>query len=137
MEIWLGVGLHAWCPVARFVAFKEQKCARKYLATIPCNICIYIVPTNLSSFWRLSYLNKTSNRAVTHTSYKMHENRYVLAKSDMHVRPVRFTVLWTPTDSSDKTQFMLYYIAVLVCIIVWQQLNYSTMSNNKIRFINF
>jgi len=26
--------------------------------------------------------------------------------SDMHVRPVRFTVLCTPTDSSDKTQLM-------------------------------
>jgi len=29
--------------------FKKRKCARKYLATIPCNI-IYIVPCNLSYF---------------------------------------------------------------------------------------
>jgi len=27
-------------------------------------------------------------------------------KSDMHVRPMRFTILCTPTDSSDKTQLM-------------------------------
>jgi len=54
----------------------------------------------------LSNLNKTSNLAVTHTS-KMHENQCVLLKSDMHVRPMmRFTVLCTPTDSSDKTQPM-------------------------------
>jgi len=38
--------------------FKKWKCARK----------IFIV------FVTLSDLNKTSNRAVTHTSYKMHEN---------------------------------------------------------------
>jgi len=38
--------------------FKKRKCARK----------IFIV------FLTLSYLNKTSNHAVTHTSYKMHEN---------------------------------------------------------------
>jgi len=40
--------------------FKKWKCARK----------ISIVFCNLSS----SDLNKTSNRAVTHTSHKMHEN---------------------------------------------------------------
>ena len=27
-------------------------------------------------------------------------------KSDMHVRPMRFNILWTPTDSSDKTHLM-------------------------------
>ena len=55
MEISVGVGLHAWCPVAskRFVAFsKKRKCARK----------LFIV------FVRLSDLNKASNRALTHTS---------------------------------------------------------------------
>jgi len=26
--------------------------------------------------------------------------------SDMHVRPMRFSILCTPTDSSDKTQLM-------------------------------
>jgi len=54
----------------------------------------------------LSNLNKTSNRAVTPTSYTIHGNRCVLLKSDMHVRSMRFTVLCTPTDSSDKTQLM-------------------------------
>jgi len=34
---------------------------------------------------------------VTHTSYKMHENRCVLLKSDMYVRPMQFTVLCTLT----------------------------------------
>jgi len=27
-------------------------------------------------------------------------------KSDMHVRPMRFSILCTPTDSSDNTQLM-------------------------------
>ena len=30
----------------------------------------------------------------------------VYYKSDMHVRPMRFSILYTPTDSSDKTQLM-------------------------------
>jgi len=60
MEILVGVGLHARCPVAlqRFVACSKKRSARK----------IFTV------FVTLSDLNKTSNRAVTHTSYKMHEN---------------------------------------------------------------
>jgi len=67
-------------------------------------------------------LNKTSNRAVIHTSYKMHENQCILLKSDMHVRPMRFTVLCTPTDRSDKiinAIDVFYYIGVLVCTIIW------------------
>ena len=66
VEILVGVGLHVWCPVElkKLVAFfKQWKCARK----------IFIV------FVTLSDLNKTSNRAVTHT-YKMHENWSVLLK---------------------------------------------------------
>ena len=40
-------------------------------------------------------------------------------KSDMHVRPMRFTVLCTPTDSSDKNPIdVFYYSGVLVCTIV-------------------
>ena len=73
----------------------KRKCARK----------IFIV------FVTLSDLNKTSNRAVTHT-YKMHENWSVLQyfKSDMHVRPTRFSILCTPADSSDKTNWcVLHY----------------------------
>jgi len=42
-------------------------------------------------FLTLSNSNKTIHRAVTHIFYKMHENRCVLLKSDMHVRPMRFT----------------------------------------------
>jgi len=56
-------------------------------------------------FLTLSNLNKRSSRAVTHT-YKMHENRCALFMSNMHVRPMRFTILCTPTDSSDKIQLM-------------------------------
>jgi len=65
IEILEGVGVHAWCPVAlkRFGAFlKIRKCARK----------IFIV------FVTLGDLNKTSNRAITHTSIKMHEGWSVL-----------------------------------------------------------
>jgi len=59
--------------------------------------------------------------AVTHTLYKMHENQCVLLKCDIHVRPMRFTVMPTPTDSSDKIKnpiYVVYYIGVLVCTIV-------------------
>jgi len=91
-------------------------------------------------FLRLSNLNETSNRAATHTSYKMHGNRCVLLKIDMHVRPMRFTVLCTPTDSSDETE--LICSTIFLCLFVLQcdstviKLSYSTMSNNKIKFIN-
>jgi len=38
-------------------------------------------------------------------------------KSDMHLRPMRFRILYTPTDSSDKNPIdVFYYIAVLVYI---------------------
>jgi len=38
-------------------------------------------------------------------------------KNDMHVRPVRFSILCTPTDSSDKNPIdVFYHIAVLVYI---------------------
>ena len=71
-------------------------------------------------FLTLSNLHKASNRAVTHISYKMHENRCALLKSDKHVRPIPFTVMCTPTDSSAliKTIDVFYYIGVLVCTIV-------------------
>jgi len=51
LEILVGVGLHAWCPVALKICrfFKKRKSERK----------IFIV------FVTLSDLNKTSNRAVT------------------------------------------------------------------------
>ena len=55
--------MHEWCRNIQKICsfFKKRKCARK----------IIIV------FVTLSDLNKTSNRAVTHT-YKMHENWSVL-----------------------------------------------------------
>jgi len=88
----------------------------------------------------LSNLNKTSNLAVTHT-YEMHENQCVLLKSDMRKRPMRLTVLCTPTDSSDKTQLMCFAILLFLFVPYSDsnatKLNYSTVSNNKIKFINF
>ena len=35
-------------------------------------------------------------------------------KSDMQVRPTRFSILWTPSDSSDKTQLICY--TILLCL---------------------
>jgi len=61
MEILVGVGLRAVMPscIKKICSFfKKWKCARK----------IFIV------FVTLSDLNKTSNRAVAHTSYKMDES---------------------------------------------------------------
>ena len=81
-------------------------------------------------FLTLSNLNRASNYAVTHTSYKMHENRCVLLKSDMHVRPMmRFTVLCTPTDSSDKTKgcVLLYWCASLYHSLIVVQPSLTTV----------
>jgi len=92
--------------------FKEQKCARKFFSY---HAFQYIYHTlQFVVFLTLSNLDKTSSHAVTITSYKMHENRCVLLKSDLYVRPMRFTVLWTQTDSSDKTQFMCS--TILLCL---------------------
>jgi len=61
-------------------------------------------------------------------------------KSDMHVRPVGFSILCTPTDSSDKTQLMVS--TILLCLFVSEyningsRLNYSTMSSNKFKYID-
>ena len=50
-------------------------------------------------------------------------------KSDMHERPMRFSILCTPTDSSDKTQLM--YSSILPFLFVSKydigsRLNYGT-----------
>jgi len=50
-------------------------------------------------------------------------------KSDMHVRPMRFSILCTPTDSSVKTQLM--YSSILLCLFlskydIGSRLNYGT-----------
>jgi len=61
-------------------------------------------------------------------------------KSDMHVRPMRFSILCAPTDNSDKTHLM--YSTILLCLFVSKcningsRLNYSTMTCNKIKYIN-
>jgi len=61
-------------------------------------------------------------------------------KSDMHVRPMRFSILSTSADSSDKTQMM--FSTILLCLFVSKydingsRLNYSTMSCNKFKYIN-
>ena len=93
-------------------------------------LAIYIYRTlQFIVFFRLRNLNKTLNNVVTHTSHEMHENRCVLLESDMHVRPMNFTVLCTPTDSSDKTQLMCS--TILLCLFVSQsdssvtKLNYN------------
>jgi len=117
MEILVGMGLHAWCPVAlkKICSFvNKRKCARK----------IFII------FVTLSDLNKTSNRAVTHT-YKMHENWSVLQyfKSDMHVRPMRFSISCNPADSSDKTNWcvLLYCCACLHPNTIIMETRWSTV----------
>ena len=61
-------------------------------------------------------------------------------KSDMHVRPMRFSILCTPTDSSVKTQIMCS--TILVCLFTSKhdingtRLNYSIVSSNKYKYIN-
>jgi len=60
-------------------------------------------------------------------------------KSNMHVRQMRFSILCTPTDSSDKTQLM--YSTILLCLFVSKyvngsRLNYSSMASDKIKYIN-
>ena len=83
-------------------------------------------------------MNKTSNRAVTHTSYKNMKSYVFYYKSDMHVRPMRFSILCTPTDSSDET---IVYSTILLCLfsskydIYASRLNYSTVSSNKLNIL--
>jgi len=61
-------------------------------------------------------------------------------KSDMHVRPVQFSILCTPTDRSNRTRLM--YSAILLCLfaskydINGSSRNYSTMSSNKFKYID-
>jgi len=61
-------------------------------------------------------------------------------KSDMNVRPMRFSILYTPTDSSDITQ--LVCSTILLCLftskydIDGSRLNYSTVSSNEFKCIN-
>jgi len=61
-------------------------------------------------------------------------------KSDMHVRPMRFNILRTAIDSSDKMQMMCS--TILLCLftskydINGSKLNYNTVSSNKFKYIN-
>jgi len=58
-------------------------------------------------------------------------------KNDMHVRPMRFSILYTATDSSDKAQLMCS--TVLLCLfaskycINGSRLN-STAYSNKFKY---
>jgi len=58
----------------------------------------------------------------------------------MHVEPMRFSILCTPTDSSDKTQLMFSTILLPLftskCDINGSRLNCSTVSSNKFKYIN-
>jgi len=60
-------------------------------------------------------------------------------QSDMHVRPMRFSTLRTPTDSSDKTQLMYSTMSLWLFVskynINGSRLNYSTMTSNKFKYI--
>ena len=143
MEVGLGVGcMHDTQQLNMCSIFKVQKYARKIFSH---HTLQYTYRTlQFIVFLTLGHLNKTSNRAGTHTSYttyKMHENRCVLLESDMHVRPMRFTVLCTTTDSSDKSK--LICSAILLFLFASQsassasKLNHSTMYKNKSKFINF
>jgi len=61
-------------------------------------------------------------------------------KSDMHVLPMRFSILCTPSDSFAKIQLM--YSTILMCLFVSKydisgsKLNYSIMPSNKFEYIN-
>ena len=61
-------------------------------------------------------------------------------KCEMHVRPMRFSILCTSTDSCDKTQLM--HSTILLCLLTSKydingsRLNYSTVSRNKFKYIN-
>ena len=121
-RLWRMISIVACCHSAKHCTHAARVSDRNI--TIPCNIYIYIEidiyiyiyrAFQFIVFLTLSNLNQISNLAVTHT-YKMHENRCVLLESDMHVRPMPFTVLCTPTDSSDKTQMMCS--AILLCLFV-------------------
>jgi len=58
-----------------------------------------------------------------------------------HVRPMRFSILCTPSDSSDKTQ--LIFSTILLCLFVSKydingsRLNYSKISSNHGRTQGF
>ena len=91
-------------------------------------------------FATLINLNKTSNRAETTLLIKCMKTEVFYFKSDMHIRPTRFRILCTPTDSSDKTQLMCS--TILLCLfpsrygIDGVRLNCSTVSSNKFKYIN-
>jgi len=105
--------------------FKKRKCVRK----------IFIV------FLTLSDLNKDHPIVLQPTVLtKCMKTEVFYCKNDMHVRPMRFGILCTPSYSSDKTQLMCS--TILLCLfaskydINGSRHNYSTMSRNKFRYIN-
>jgi len=58
-------------------------------------------------------------------------------KDDMHVRPMQFSIMCTPTDSSDKAEFMCSTILPFLFTSkynIGNRLNHNTVSINE--FIN-
>ena len=59
---------------------------------------------------------------------------------DMHVLPVRFSILCTQTDNSDKTQMMCFTTLLSLFTSKYDinvsRLNYSTVSSDKFKYIN-
>jgi len=59
---------------------------------------------------------------------------------NLHVRSMRFSILHSLDNSSDKTQMM--YSTKLLCLLTSKydingsRLNYSTVSRNKFKYIN-
>ena len=59
----------------------------------------------------LADLNKTSNCRLL---MKCMKTEVFYCKSDMHMRPMQFSILCTPIDSSDKNpNDVFYYVVVL------------------------
>jgi len=95
---------------------------------------------NIYRLFNMKQLEQDIKSLCTPTSYKMHATDVFCYKSDMYVRPVRFTILYTPSDSSDKTQLMCS--TTLLCLFTSKydinasRLNYSAVSSNKSKHIN-
>ena len=129
MEILLGVGLHAWCPVALkiFVAFSKDGNVQKNIY----HLCkVKRLEQDIKSRCKPTLLIKCMKTELFH--YK--------TKNDMHVRSIQFSILCNPANSSDKTQMM--YSTILLCLftpkydINGSRLNCSAVSRNKFKYIN-
>jgi len=55
-------------------------------------------------------------------------------KSGMHVRPMRFSILCTPSDSSDKTHLMCSAILLRLFTSKYDINGNNTVSSNKFKY---